>query len=93
MKVDGHYQKVLPWKFDSRKLSNNRQIAERRLYSLKQRFVRNPEFFQLYCEKLVDYISNGYARGIPKESSVLEARTWYIPHHAIAGKFQLCSNI
>ena len=66
VKVDGHYQIALPWKSDDRKLPNNRQMAERRLNSVKQRFVRNPEFFQVYCEKLADYISNGYARMIPK---------------------------
>ena len=64
-------------------------MAERRLNSLKQRFVRNPEFFQVYCEKLADYISNGYARMIPEDSLVSGARTWYIPHHAIEGKFQI----
>ena len=70
VQVDGHYQIALPWKSDDRKLSKNRQIIKRQLNSLKQQFVRNPDFFQLYCEKLADYISNGYARKISEDSLV-----------------------
>ena len=44
-KVAGHYQVALPWRHKPPFLPDNRVAAEQRLYLLKKKFLREPEFF------------------------------------------------
>ena len=45
VKVSGHYQVALPWRFQPPCLPNNRIAAEQRLQLLRNKFLRDEEFF------------------------------------------------
>ena len=60
-KVEGHYSIGLLWKDDEPKLPNNREMALKRLLSLKQRFLNDSNLFKKYCEKMMEYIDCNYA--------------------------------
>ena len=48
VKVSGHYQVALPWRFQPPYLPNNRIAAEQRLQLLRNKFLRDEEFFRKY---------------------------------------------
>ena len=83
-KVAGHYQVAIPWRHIPPFLASNRAAAELRLYLLKKRFLRDPEFFASYKASINDYIKKGYARQVPEEHLYpKENPLWYLPHHAV----------
>ena len=88
-RVNGHNQIGLPWKSDNLTLPNNRAVAVKRLNHLKHRFVKDPEFFDQYRERMTEYLDLGYARKILSEALAPGPRSWYIPHHATGGKFRI----
>ena len=63
------------------KLPNNRYQAEKRLLSLKKRFLKDPDFFSDSKRFVEELIEGGYA----SQSSTAgpEDGTWYIPHHGV----------
>ena len=61
---DGHYQLPLLWKEDDTSLPNNLEMAKRRLFSLRQRLLKNPDLKTKYAEVVSTYISNGHAKQI-----------------------------
>ena len=81
-KVGKHYELPLPLRNPATtKLLNNRYLAEKRLLSLKKRFLKDPDFFSDYKGFAEELIDKGYASKSNKE--VPEGRTWYIPHHGV----------
>ena len=84
VKVSGHYQVALPWRFQPPYLLNNRIAAEQRLQLLRNKFLRDEEFFRKYKDTINDYIAKGYARRVPDEQlDVIDKPLWYLPHHAV----------
>ena len=84
VKVSGHYQVALPWRFQPPYLPNNRIAAEQRLQLLRNKFLRDEEFFQKYKDTINDYIDKAYARRVPDEQlDVIDKPLWYLPHHAV----------
>ena len=65
-KVAGHYQEALPWRHTPPFLPSNRVVAEQRLYLLKKKFLREPEFSASYKASINDYIKKVYARQVPE---------------------------
>ena len=90
-KVDGHYLIGLLWKDDEPKLPNNREMALKRLLSLKQRFLNDSNLFKKYCEKMMEYIDCNYAVRILDQVSSSPGKISYIPHHctSILTKFRV----
>ncbi|XP_078495676.1 uncharacterized protein LOC144751211 [Ciona intestinalis] len=81
-KVRGHCQIALPWKDEERVLPDSREMAIKRLMSLKKRFVRDPRLHHMYNLKMNEYLSSGYAVVVPKDCErEIPGRTWYVPHH------------
>ena len=81
-KVGKHYEPPLPLKNPATtKLSNSRYLAEKRLLSLKKRFLKDPDFFSDYKEFEEELIDEGHPSKSNKE--VPEGRTWYVPHHGV----------
>nr|XP_054775363.1 uncharacterized protein LOC129283739 [Lytechinus pictus] len=79
---DGHYETPLPFKETHPKLPNNRNMALKRLGSLKRKFEKDSEYHKLYTQKIRALIEKGYAEYVPNSSR--EADTfWYIPHHGV----------
>ncbi|XP_067045816.1 uncharacterized protein [Acropora muricata] len=84
VKVSGHYQVALPWRFQPPYLSNNRIAAEKGLQLLRNKFRRDEEFFRKYKDTIDDYIAKGYAHRVPDEQlDVIDKPLWYLPHHAV----------
>ena len=88
-KVSGHYQISLPWRSARAKLPNNKIVAENRVEYLGKRLEKDPEMHQKYRDKMKEYLENGHARKVPKDSLAPSLKTWYVPHHATRGKFRI----
>ena len=82
-KVGNHYSVGLLWKDESAVLPNNRCLAERRLASLKRRFLKDTELFKMYFEKMSEYLEH-YAEPVNDED-MPGMRVNYVPHHCITG--------
>ena len=78
---DGRYETGLLWRNEDVRLPINRCEVERRMYSLKRRFSRDPDLEQRYRAVMKEYIDKGYARKLsPEEADHLCAKTWYLRH-------------
>ena len=80
-KIGKHYQLLVPFKNSALSLPNNRKVAEKRLISLKNQFLRDPKYWSDYKLFIQDLLTKGYARksaGAPAEETC-----WYIPHHGV----------
>ena len=72
------------WKKDNIILPYNRELAEKRLYSLEKKFTKNKHFKQLYEQQISDYIEKGYAKKLSEnELPITLPITNYVPHHGV----------
>ena len=82
--VNGKYEVPMLWKQIDSRLPNNHEMALRRLISLHERFLGNPELFEKYRETINTYIKECYARKIRKEETINTSdKTWYLSHHPV----------
>jgi len=82
--INGHYEIGLLWKSDTPKLSNNRQLAIKRLGSLERKLSKNPQLAKKYSDVLNQYIASGHATRLnPFDSNELSNIVNYIPHHCV----------
>ena len=80
--VGKHYKVPLTLKNPATtKLPGNRYLAEKRLLSLKKRFLKHLDFYSDYKGFVEELIDKGYASKSNKEAP--EGRTWYIPYHGL----------
>ena len=59
-KIAKHYELPLPLRNPATKLPNNRYLPEKRLLSLKKRFLKHPDFFSDYTRFVEKLIDKGY---------------------------------
>ena len=87
-KIGDHYSVGLLWKDDDPQLPNNREMAVKRLLSMKRKFIADPNLHQKYSQKMDDYIKNGYAIAV---SDNAPSGANYIPHHctSVTTKFRV----
>ena len=81
-KVGDHYSVGLLLKDNEVSLKDNRSLAEKRLASLRKRFIQNPELFKKYNAIMAEYLER-YAEPAGGES-LLPSRINCIPHHCTA---------
>ena len=91
-RVGNHYSVGLLWKDENAVLPNNCCLAERRLVSLKRRFLKDPELFKRYSEKMSEYLEH-YAEPI-NDKDMPKMRVNYVLQHCItvASKFRVVIN-
>lgn len=77
---EGHYQLPLPWRFDWRKLPENRVLAEKRLRYLMFRLQRDSELSGQYDQIIRSYEKKGYISQLVS-SERQELR--FLPHHPV----------
>ena len=77
----GHYEMPLPFPDEEPNLPNNRQIAEKRLQSLKNKMARNANYNTEYMAFMEDIIRKGYAEACKTDPP--PGHVWYIPHHGV----------
>jgi len=59
-KFENRYEVSLPWKRDRPFLPNNRDMAVKRLNCLRHKFLKDPELFNNYANKIDEYLQLGY---------------------------------
>ena len=68
------------WRTGFPSLTNNRQIAEKRLSCLLKKFDEDPERFEQNKDRMNEYEDQGFMRKVPKDSRF--DKLWCIPHYA-----------
>ena len=80
----GHFVVPLPWKEDTVFMPNNRQVAEKRLRSLRQRFIHNEGLFRRYADIIDGHIRKGFIERVHDfHQNTGGLRLWYLPHHPV----------
>ena len=89
VKIDseGHYVLPLPFKDRNVELYNNRSVAEKRLYHLKAKFDRDPNYRDSYTSFMSEMVASGYAQKVDR--SDLHKVAWFLPHHGVTNKSKL----
>ena len=82
LKDDKHYEVDLLLKYQTLKLSSNREFAMQRLLALKRKFLRKPVVYDHYVQCVNKMLENGYAEKPPVNENE-SANLWYIPHHGV----------
>ena len=81
----GHYQLPLPWQPGITELPNNKEMAFRRLLSLKGRLAKDNELRTKYAQTMQSYLTTNYASEIAEDEQVQNESPlpWYLPHHSV----------
>ena len=86
---DGHYQLPLPWRTGVTNLPNTKEMALRRLLSLKKRLTKDVKLKTRYAKTMHDYVSNNYATEITEcKEERSDLLRWYLPHHPVTHPFK-----
>ena len=80
---DKHYILSLPWRPNVILPCDNRGVAERRLASLKKRFLNDKALHQKYTDVMELYLKKEHAQKIPLHEVNTNATKWYLPHHPV----------
>ena len=76
-----HYNLPITFKSSTLSLPSNRKVAEKRLTSLMNRFLRDSKYWSGYKLFIQDLLTKGYARKCAGDPA--EGNCWYIPHHGV----------
>ena len=79
---DGHYEMPLPLRSEEVELPNNRPLALKRLFLLKERFKRNPGYYKDYV-KFMDKVIEDCAERCEDEGARETVKVNYVPHHGV----------
>lgn len=77
----GHYTLDIPFRKWPPGLCFNRDMADRRLQSLKRRLQRDDELAETYREGMAKLLNDGHAELITDDGP--PGATWYLPHHPV----------
>ena len=81
--TNGHYQLKLPFRHSPPCLPDSLPVAKKRLYWLKKKMERDPEFNKQYASVVNKYQEEGSSRQVPDEEISTLKPIWYLPHHAV----------
>ena len=83
--IDGHFKLPLLWRDKKEALPNNHQMAQRRLWLLKRKLLKDERLLQRYYEVMEGYIENGYAELVDQQEAAPDdtPQIWYVPHHGV----------
>ena len=81
--VNGHYQLKLPFRHSPPCLPDSLPVAKKRLYWLKKRMERDPEFHKQYASVIQKYQEEGSSRQVPDVEISSLKPIWYLPHHPV----------
>ncbi|XP_062701742.1 uncharacterized protein LOC134285262 [Aedes albopictus] len=74
------YESGLLWRRDSERLPNNKAMALKRFNHLERRMEKDSELARIVKEKLIEYVTKGYARKLTTEElAENHERVWYLP--------------
>ena len=81
--VDGHYQLKLSFRHSPLYLPDSLSAARKRLYLLKKKMEKDPEFHEQYSRVMNNYLAEGSLRRVPDEEVPTLNAIWYLPYHAV----------
>ena len=74
----------IPFKNPTLKLPDNRQMAEKRLSSLRRKLTKNQDLHQKYVNGMSDLFEQGYVVPVPEQDfHRSDGKVWYLPHHPV----------
>ena len=76
--VEGRYVIAIPWKEETPSIPDNKEDAEKHLYSLEKSMLKKPEVVQRYKDAIDANIDKGYVRKLKPEEAH-EGPSWYLP--------------
>ena len=80
--IAGRYKVAIPWKEEFPSLPDNREEAEKRLFSLEKNLLKKPEVASHYKEAMKANVEKGYIRKLePNEAE--DGPSWYLPHFPV----------
>ena len=78
----GRYKVTIPWKEEFPSLPDNREEAEKRLFSLEKNLLKKPEVARRYKEAMNANAEKDYVRKLePNEGE--DGPSWYPPHFPV----------
>ena len=80
--VGGRYEIAIPWKEETPSIPDNKEDAEKRLYSLEKSLLKKPEVAQRYKDAMNANIDKGYVRKLKPEQAH-DGPSWYLPHFPV----------
>ena len=92
---EGRYEVALPWKDDhsSRKLLNNKRLAEVRCDSLTRKLSKDPILEKRYNEALSEMEINGVIEEVPEGEMESTYPTYYMPHRPVVREASVSTKI
>ena len=79
---DGRYEVAIPWKEHRPELTENYDMALRRLENTEKKLAKNPEIAQMYHETIEKYVEKGYVQEVPSTDPKSD-NVWYLPHFPV----------
>ncbi|XP_055928122.1 uncharacterized protein LOC129959329 [Argiope bruennichi] len=80
---NGRYEVGLPWKRDSNELSDNFDLAKRRLSSLMRKMQNDKVLYSEYCKVLKGYLDEGIIERVTNPFASTNNPVFYLPHQVI----------
>ena len=80
--VGSRYEIAIPWKEETPSIPDNKEDAEKRLYSLEKSLLKKPEVAQRYKDAMNANIDKGYVRKLKPEEAH-DGPSWYLPHFPV----------
>ena len=81
-RIGGRYEVAIPWKEEFPSLPDNREEAEKRLFSLEKNLLKKPEVARRYQEAMNANMEKGYVRKLEPNKGE-DGQGWYLPHFPI----------
>ena len=78
---DHGYEIKMPFREKEPQLGNNREVAEKRLDSLKRKFEKEETYAAEYTAQMSDMLQRGYIEEAPELQE--GASKWYLPHFGV----------
>ena len=80
---DGHYMLSVPFRRRPPFLPPNREMAEKRLESLRRQLTRDETKHKAYTDFMSDLLERGYAEKVEEDQLNRSDTVWYLPHHTV----------
>ena len=87
-KEDKHYEMKLPFKQEDPILPDNKSIAEKSLYSLRRKLLKDEKLHQQYVAFMKKLLDKGYAEIVQDEHAGQKGHRWYTTHHGVFHHFK-----
>ena len=82
-KENGQYEIALPFRESDPVLPNNRNVAVKRLNSLRRKPIADSKLHKDYTSFMSDMLEKGYAEEAHEDARGTDGNMWYIPHHSV----------